>query len=121
MTYQALQRQFHLDKTALNDLKAELLYVYPQVRENPGRGLVWSGDAGTSAPVASPPTSPQNRTPLFYTPSYLAKKILGSRSALEGERKQVTVLFADIKGSMELVADRDPEEAQQLLTRCCTS
>src|SRR5439155_20377815 len=40
---------------------------------------------------------------------------LTSRSALEGERKQVTVLFADLKGSMELLADRDPEEARQLL------
>jgi len=45
----------------------------------------------------------------------LAEKILTSRSALEGERKQVTVLFADLKGSMELLADRDPEEARQLL------
>jgi predicted ATPase/class 3 adenylate cyclase len=42
-------------------------------------------------------------------------KILTSRSALEGERKQVTVLFADLKGSMELLAERDPEEARQLL------
>jgi class 3 adenylate cyclase len=38
-----------------------------------------------------------------------------SPSALEAERKQVTVLFADLKGSMELLADRDPEEARQLL------
>ena len=53
--------------------------------------------------------------PLAYTPPYLAEKILTSRSALEGERKQVTVLFADLKGSMELLADRDPEEARQLL------
>ena len=50
-----------------------------------------------------------------YTPPHLAEKILTSRSALEGERKQVTVLFADLKGSMELLADRDPEEARQLL------
>jgi class 3 adenylate cyclase/tetratricopeptide (TPR) repeat protein len=45
----------------------------------------------------------------------LAEKILTSRAALEGERKQVTVLFADLKGSMELLADRDPEEARKLL------
>ena len=53
--------------------------------------------------------------PLTYTPAYLAEKILTSRSALEGERKQVTVLFADLKGSMEPLAERDPEEARQLL------
>jgi class 3 adenylate cyclase/tetratricopeptide (TPR) repeat protein len=50
-----------------------------------------------------------------YTPKYLAEKILTSKAALEGERKQVTVLFADLKGSMELLADRDPEEARKLL------
>ncbi|MGH8056622.1 MAG: adenylate/guanylate cyclase domain-containing protein, partial [Candidatus Entotheonellia bacterium] len=50
-----------------------------------------------------------------YTPTHLAEKILTSRSALEGERKQVTVLFADLTGSTALIADRDPEEARKLL------
>ena len=54
-------------------------------------------------------------TPDAYTPKHLAEKILTSKAALEGERKQVTVLFADLKGSMELLADRDPEEARKLL------
>jgi class 3 adenylate cyclase/tetratricopeptide (TPR) repeat protein len=54
-------------------------------------------------------------SPSTYTPKHLAEKILTSKSALEGERKQVTVLFADMKGSMELLADRDPEEARKLL------
>ncbi len=54
-------------------------------------------------------------SPESYTPKHLAEKILTSRAALEGERKQVTVLFADLKGSMELLADRDPEEARKLL------
>ncbi len=53
--------------------------------------------------------------PRAYTPAHLAERILTSKGALEGERKQVTVLFADLKGSMELLADRDPEEARQLL------
>jgi class 3 adenylate cyclase len=53
--------------------------------------------------------------PESYTPKHLADKILTSRGALEGERKQVTVLFADIKGSMELLAERDPEDARKLL------
>jgi class 3 adenylate cyclase/tetratricopeptide (TPR) repeat protein len=55
------------------------------------------------------------RSPESYTPKHLAEKILTSKSAFEGERKQVTVLFADLKGSMELLADRDPEEARQIL------
>ena len=63
----------------------------------------------------TPDPSPAAEPPLSYTPGHLAEKILTSRAALEGERKQVTVLFADLKGSLELLADRDPEEARQLL------
>ncbi|MBI2527906.1 MAG: zinc ribbon domain-containing protein, partial [Candidatus Rokubacteria bacterium] len=54
-------------------------------------------------------------SPESYTPKHLAEKILTSKAALGGERKQVTVLFADLKGSMELLADRDPEEARKVL------
>jgi class 3 adenylate cyclase/tetratricopeptide (TPR) repeat protein len=54
-------------------------------------------------------------SPGAYTPKHLAERILTSKAALEGERKQVTVLFADLKGSMELLADRDPEEARTIL------
>jgi len=54
-------------------------------------------------------------SPETYTPKHLAEKILTSKNSLEGERKQVTVLFADMKGSMELLADRDPEKARKLL------
>jgi class 3 adenylate cyclase/tetratricopeptide (TPR) repeat protein len=67
--------------------------------------------AAAPAPVAPPPTA----SPRSYTPQHLAERIISSRGALEGERKQVTVLFADLKGSMELLADRDPEEARRLL------
>ena len=54
-------------------------------------------------------------SPRTYTPKHLAERILTSRESLEGERKQVTVLFADLKGSMELLATRDPEDARRLL------
>ena len=74
--------------------------------------LVWTGEAVSPPPVGA--VAPAS-APLGYTPPYLAEKILTSRNALEGERKQVTVLFADLKGSMELLAERDPEEARQLL------
>jgi len=55
--------------------------------------------------------------PRSYTPQHLAEKILNSRSALEGERKQVTVLFADVKGSMELGEKVDPEEWYRIMDR----
>jgi class 3 adenylate cyclase/tetratricopeptide (TPR) repeat protein len=61
------------------------------------------------------PTRPPPPSPAAYTPAHLASRILTTRGALEGERKQVTVLFADVRGSLELLADRDPEEARQLL------
>jgi predicted ATPase/class 3 adenylate cyclase len=58
---------------------------------------------------------PRFGSPGAYTPRHLAEKILTSRRSLEGERKQVTVLIADLKDSLELIADRDPEEARKLL------
>jgi class 3 adenylate cyclase len=67
------------------------------------------------APLTRAEATAKISSPESYTPKHLAEKILTSRSALEGERKQVTVLFADLKGSMELLADRDPEEARAIL------
>ena len=75
-------------------------------------GNKFCGQCGT--PFAN--TEPRFASPESYTPRHLAEKILTSKSALEGERKQVTVLFADLKGSMELLADRDPEEARALIS-----
>ncbi len=73
------------------------------------------GQALSRAAAAGPLVAPKFASPDSYTPKHIAEKILTSRAALEGERKQVTVLFADLKGSMELLADRDPEEARRLL------
>jgi len=70
------------------------------------------GQCATPLRTAS---APKFAAPDSYTPKHLAEKILTSKAALEGERKHVTVLFADLKGSMELLADRDPEEARKLL------
>src|SRR5262245_53424151 len=115
LTYRTLQRQFHLDDAALDGLKDELIYGQRLAVDEEGRVLVWSGATETTAPAAAAPAGPPAPAPLAYTPSYLAEKILTSRSALEGERKQVTVLFADLKGSTELIRDLDPEQAQALL------
>src|SRR5438445_12548644 len=89
VTYRALKRQFALDEDALADLTAELLYAHPQVRDDAGQGLLWTGEPGPAPAASSAVASPQ-QAPLAYTPPYLAEKILTSRSALEGERKQVT-------------------------------
>jgi class 3 adenylate cyclase/tetratricopeptide (TPR) repeat protein len=73
------------------------------------------GGCGRSVASTASTANPKFQLPEAFTPTHLAERIIGSKSALEGERKQVTVLFADLKGSMELLADRDPEEARRLL------
>jgi class 3 adenylate cyclase/tetratricopeptide (TPR) repeat protein len=115
LTYRTLQLQFQLDEAHVEALKDELIYGQRLAMDEDGRVLVWTGEATSSSPpVVSPPPAPV-RPPRAYTPAYLAEKILSSRVALEGERKQVTVLFADLKGSTELIQGLDPEEARTLL------
>jgi class 3 adenylate cyclase len=119
LTYRALKRQFNLDDVFFEDLKEELIYGQQLAADEEGKVPVWTGgtdraSAATSPAAFSPATAPQ-RTPLSYTPPYLTEKILDARHRLEGEQTQVTILFADIKDSTELIRDLDPEAAQQLL------
>jgi class 3 adenylate cyclase/tetratricopeptide (TPR) repeat protein len=76
-------------------------------------GRRFCGNCGAALTTYAAPA--RFASPQAYTPEYLARKIRTSRNLLEGERKQITVLFADTRGSMELIADRDPEEARVLL------
>src|SRR5262249_57620986 len=100
------------DDAFLEDLTVELIKGQRLARDEDGEVLVWTG---TAAPPAVPAPTPPATAPLAYTPPYLAEKILTTRSAMEGERKQVTVLFADLKGNTELIRDLDPEAGQALL------
>ena len=70
-------------------------------------------ECGTRVQAGTPAS--RFNTPAEYTPKHLAERIINSKASLEGERKFVTVLFADMKGSTELLADRDPEDARKLL------
>jgi predicted amidophosphoribosyltransferase len=72
-------------------------------------GEKFCGGCGAALDSREGQASAPQREPRAYTPKHLADKILTSRSALEGERKQVTVLFADVKGSMELAEHLGPE------------
>lgn len=84
-------------------------------------GESFCGGCGAALPSASTPaevppfTVAPSTSQRPFIPPHLAERILTSREALEGERKQVTVLFADIRGSLELLRGRDPEEARELL------
>jgi predicted ATPase/class 3 adenylate cyclase len=113
VSYWALKRRFDLHDDDIAGLKDEIITAQRLAVDEDGKVLVWTGEAASApAPVPAPA---QDHTPLVYTPPHLMEKILASRADLEGERKQVTVLFADIKGSTELIASLDPEAARRLL------
>jgi len=114
ISYRALKRRFELGDDDIEDLKDELIYAKRVARDEDGRVLVWSNAASLRA--AS--TSHHERGPLAYTPPHLAEKILQSRSALEGERKQVTVLFADVAGFTSIAERHDPEVVHALMDGC---
>ena len=102
--------------TFCNSCGARLELVCPACKHTNVAGSRFCNSCGRAVGDATSALQPSRFTsPETYTPKHLAEKILTSKSALEGERKQVTVLFADMKGSMELLADRDPEEARKIL------
>jgi class 3 adenylate cyclase len=98
-------------------VKFEVIEVHRMAIDQDGTMLVWAGPlasapppAALPSPSASDPVSVQPRASLAYTPPHLAEKILTARGALEGERRHVTILFADTKGSMELIQGLDPKD-----------
>src|SRR5438874_12522273 len=112
---------------------ARLLLPCPGCGEPTLAGKKFCGECGT--PLITPSATPQtpdarlqtlnssrlqtsDSGPIIYTPPHLANRILSGRTALEGERKIVTVLFADIKGSMDIMEGLDPEEAKGLVDPC---
>jgi class 3 adenylate cyclase/tetratricopeptide (TPR) repeat protein len=98
-----------------NGCGAKLEAACPQCGRTNPPGSRYCNDCGQTLAIAASPEPIVPPSPRSYTPPHLAERIISSRGALEGERKQVTVLFADLKGSMELLADRDPEEARRIL------
>src|SRR5262245_58708428 len=137
LTYRTLTRQFALDDEALEDLKFELIEGQEVAVDKDGKMLVWAGGAGTSESenrrIGEPreTTEPKSRRigeletatrlPVTYTPPHLAERIRAEQAALEacsgtdGERKTITALFADLKGSTALIEGLDPEEARAII------
>jgi class 3 adenylate cyclase/tetratricopeptide (TPR) repeat protein len=113
LSYRALKVRFGLDDEHLEALKDEIIEAKQLAVDDKGKVLVWTGDAASTALSAATPAP--THTPLAAIPAYLAEKIRTARGVLEGERKQVTVLFADLKDSTELIRGLDPEAAQRLL------
>lgn len=109
VTYRALQRQFALDDEALTDLKEELLYAHPQVVDDRGRGLVWTGDETSEEPSSQTADAPAAKLPAS------APSAQPEREAPAGERRQLTVMFCDLVGSTALSEQLDPEELQTVV------
>jgi len=118
LTYGTLKRQFQLDDATLDDLKEQLLYAHPQVVDDAGHGLVWSGETAVS-PTTTPPASPSAppgppRAPQAGQPPQTATPP-ATAPLREAERRQLTVLFCDLVGSTALSAQLDPEDLREVV------
>ncbi len=132
VSYRALKVQFELDDEALEALKDELIEAERVAIDENGKVLVWTGEGGKGETAKrrsgetekdSLESSVQSLAsrPITYTPKHLAERILAeqaameARSATDGERKTITALFADLKGSTALIEGLDPEEARAII------
>ena len=101
LTYRTLQRQFHLDAAALDDLKDELIEGQRLAADEAGRVLVWTGDPET-------PVSPASPSSLHAPPP-------AASAPPEAERRQLTVLFCDLVDSTVLATQLDPEDLREVV------
>src|SRR5499427_7343004 len=100
ISYPALKIRFRLDDEYLEALKAELLYVHP-VRDDDGRGLVWTGDTASRQEVAAPSAQPTQ--PLVAQAQHSPQVApLPTTPPPEAERRQLTVIFCDLVESTSL-------------------
>jgi predicted ATPase/class 3 adenylate cyclase len=119
LSYRIVQRQFALDDAALADVKFELIDIQEVAVDKDGKMLVWKTESTAAGPITSP--LPPLPSPVSYTPVHLAERIRAEQSAMEarggadGERKTITALFADLKGSTALIEGLDPEEARAII------
>jgi class 3 adenylate cyclase/predicted ATPase len=111
VTYRVLQREFALDDESLEDLKEQFINAEELAVDKDGRILVWVGEQSV---VSAQPRTPSPQPPASYTPPHLAERIRAAEIA-DGERKTITALFADLKGSTALIEGLDPEEARAII------
>jgi class 3 adenylate cyclase len=118
ITYNALKLQFHLNDAHLAVLKEELLYTHPEVVDDAGRGLIWTGSLPRVAQTNGRHTEPTDaavesaKAPSDEVPVFPAAP---ARPAPEAERRQLTVLFCDLVGSTQLSGQLDPEDLRAVV------
>src|SRR6266446_3718532 len=114
MSYRALKMRFNLDDEYLDILKEELLYVHP-VRDDEGRGLVWTGNVEGTIATPSPPhqaiPAPLTQDTALVQPT---SPVMTSPTP-EAERRQLTVMFCDLVDSTTLSSQLDPEEYRDVV------
>jgi len=126
ISYRALKVRFNLDDDYLEGLRDELIEARQVAIDERGKVLVWTGASSVASSEFQVPSSPQppipsTQHPIAYTPRHLAERILTEQAAMEsrggtdGERKTITALFADLKGSTALIEGLDPEEARAII------
>src|SRR5499426_879221 len=119
LTYRTLKLQFELNEEQLAALAEELIDEQQVAVDEGSKMLIWKESGRTATSTPSAPSPPQS--PASYTPPHLAERIRATQAALEargsaeGERKTITALFADLKGSTALIEGRDPEEARAII------
>jgi class 3 adenylate cyclase/tetratricopeptide (TPR) repeat protein len=98
--------------------RAKLLRLCPQCSNENAQENDFCDECGydLKKPKEAPPIDYSQ--PQSYTPKYLAEKILTTRSSIEGERKLVTVLFADVANYTSISEKLDPEEIHQIMDGC---
>jgi hypothetical protein len=122
VSYRALRLEFDLSEDVLDALKEELVEVKEAARDKDGKMLAWKDSLESRVPSleskAAPSSDPRRQTldprPISYTPAHLAERIRAV-TITDGERKTITALFADMKGSTALIEGLDPEEAQRII------
>jgi class 3 adenylate cyclase/predicted ATPase len=120
LTYRSLKRRFGLDDDYVADLRDELIKAKRIAIDEDGKVLVWTGATPVSSSKFQVPSSPpqlpapNTQPPISYTPPHLAERIRAA-TLTDGERKTITVLFADLKGSTALIEGLDPEDARAII------
>ena len=138
LSYRVLKLRLQLDDEILEDLKEDLIYAKQLAVDEEGKCWCgpgpqvhpwlggWPRPRGQKPGSHPPPRCSSCEAPHHVPPRHLAERILAEQQALEargapdGERKTITALFADIKGSMDLLEDLDPEDARQLIDPALT-
>src|SRR5262245_40817482 len=115
VTYRTLKLQSTLDDEQLAALKDELLYSQPQVIDDAGRGLVWTGGAAMPVAPASPPSQPVSPSATLEAAGPQTAPPLAASSPQEAERRQLTVLFCDLVDSTVLASQLDLEELREVV------